>query len=228
MKVQLIGWTAFTPPSGVDWGTDATSAQALIEFAGRACYQSWSKPNPDTATNEGYIRHIIDVQHFSVLEHSQATFYITGVSRSLTHELIRHRHLSFSQLSQRFVEGADFVEPQVIADDPELHELFIEATADAEFTYYKFAGALADKLNGRKLIRQAARSVLPNATETKIVVTGNFRAWREFIEKRTVVGADVEIRGLAYEILRQLQEHAPNVFGDIKDEITGFTSVQLA
>ena len=102
-QVRLIGWTQFAPPDDVPWSTDADGGQALAEFAGRACYQSWSKPNPATATNAGYLRHILEVGHLSVLEHGVVTFYFTGVSRSFTHELIRHRHFSYSQLSQRYV-----------------------------------------------------------------------------------------------------------------------------
>src|SRR5829696_592241 len=127
--VQLIAWTQFQPPADVPWDTDTDGGQALAEFAGRACYQSWSKPNPATATNAGYLRHILEVGHLSVLEHGSVTFYLSGVSRSLTHELIRHRHFSYSQLSQRYVPERDaaMVEPDVIAADPELHELFTEA-----------------------------------------------------------------------------------------------------
>ena len=129
-KVQLIGKTEFFPPEDVDWSTDADGGQALAEFAGRACYQSWHKPNPATATNAGYIQHILEVGHLSVLEHGTVTFYLTGMSRSLTHELIRHRHFSFSQLSQRYVPERDaaMVEPDAIADDPELHAKFVAAT----------------------------------------------------------------------------------------------------
>ena len=118
-KVQLVAKTEFFPPADVPWETDADGGQALAEFAGRACYQSWSKPNPRTATNEGYLRHILEVGHLSVLEHGTVSFYLTGISRSLTHELIRHRHFSYSQLSQRYVPGreAPMVEPGVIADD---------------------------------------------------------------------------------------------------------------
>ena len=113
--VRLIGRTEFLPPADVPWSTDATGGQALAEFAGRACYQSWSKPIPATATNAGYLDHILQVGHLSVLEHSTATFYITGISRSVTHELIRHRHFSFSQLSQRYLPatGPEVVEPDV-------------------------------------------------------------------------------------------------------------------
>ncbi len=101
--VRLIAWTQFEPPDDVTWSTDAEGGQALAEFAGRACYQSWKKPNPATATNAGYLAHILEVGHLSVLEHGTVTFYLTGVSRSFTHELIRHRHFSYSQLSQRYV-----------------------------------------------------------------------------------------------------------------------------
>ena len=103
LHVQIIAKTEFFAPPDVPWSTDVDGGEALVEFAGRACYQSWSKPNPKTATNAGYLRHIIDVGHFSVLEHASVSFYITGISRSCTHELIRHRHFSYSQLSQRYV-----------------------------------------------------------------------------------------------------------------------------
>jgi thymidylate synthase (FAD) len=222
-RVQLIGWTNFATPEGVAWDTDAEGGQALAEFAGRACYQSWSKPNPATATNAGYLAHILEVGHLSVLEHGVVTFYITGISRSLTHELIRHRHFSYSQLSQRYVPERDaaMVEPEVIANDPELHEQFMAATQAAVTAYEQLLGGLeqrfADVPNAtlrRKQARQAARAVLPNATETRIVVTGNYRAWRHFIAMRATEHADVEIRELAVECLRQLQKVAPNVFAD--------------
>ena len=222
-KVQLIAKTEFIPPLDVPWSTDTDGGEALAEFAGRACYQSWKKPNPATATNEGYLRHILEVGHLSVLEHGTVTFYISGISRSLTHELIRHRHFSYSQLSQRYVPERDaaMVEPEVIANDPELHARFL-AAAEASVSAYndllkgleeKFADVPSATLR-RKQARQAARAVLPNATETRIVVTGNYRAWRHFIAMRASEHADVEIRDLAVECLRQLQKAAPNAFAD--------------
>lgn len=223
MRADLIAWTAFQAPEDIPWETDVVGGQALVEFAGRACYQSWSKPNPKTATNEGYLRHILEVQHLSVLEHGTATFYIQGVSRSLTHELIRHRHFSYSQLSQRYVPEADaeFIAPKIIEGDPELHPLFLEASRSAVKAYSALLGGLEQKLSGmedstkrKKAARQAARSVLPNATETKIVVTGNYRAWLEFIPKRGSEHADPEINTLALLIQSKLKEHAPNVFGN--------------
>ena len=225
LRVQLIAKTEFLAPPDVPWATDADGGPALVEFAGRACYQSWSKPNPRTATNAGYIKHIIDVGHFSVLEHATVSFYITGISRSCTHELIRHRHFSYSQLSQRYVPEKDsqVVMPPGMEDDPELQQI-LTAAADASHAAYtellaKLEAKFADQGNPilrRKQARQAARAVLPNATETRIVVTGNYRAWRHFIAMRASEHADVEIRRMAIECLRQLIQAAPVAFDDFE------------
>jgi len=229
LRVQLIARTEFLAPPDVPWSTDAEGGSALVEFAGRACYQSWSKPNPRTATNASYVRHIIDVGHFSVLEHASVSFCITGISRSCTHELIRHRHFSYSQLSQRFVPEHDsqVVVPPGIEDDQELRDTFTAAADASRATYTELLAKLEAKFMGdepgntsavlrRKQARQAARAVLPNATETKIVVTGNYRAWRHFVAMRASEHADVEIRRLAIECLRQLVAAAPQVFSDFE------------
>jgi thymidylate synthase (FAD) len=224
-KVQVIAWTQFDAPTDVPWETDADGGQALAEFAGRACYQSWTKPNPATATNAGYLHHILEVGHLSVLEHGSVTFYMTGVSRSLTHELIRHRHFSYSQLSQRYVPERDaaMVEPEVIASDPELHAKFVAASEAAVQAYTEVLEGLEKKFADvehatlrRKQARQAARALLPNATETRIVVTGNYRAWRHFVAMRASEHADVEIRALAVDCLRELKRVAGNVFADFE------------
>ncbi|MEY8017100.1 FAD-dependent thymidylate synthase [Mycobacterium servetii] len=225
LRVQLIARTDFLAPPDVPWSTDADGGSALVEFAGRACYQSWSKPNPKTATNAGYIKHIIDVGHFSVLEHASVTFYITGISRSCTHELIRHRHFSYSQLSQRYVPEGDsrVVVPPGLEDDPELRRLLTDAADANRAAYARLLAGLEAKFSDqpnamlrRKQARQAARAVLPNATETRIVVTGNYRAWRHFIAQRASEHADVEIRRLAIECLRLLAGVAPAVFADFE------------
>lgn len=219
-RVQMVAWTHFAPPDDIDWSTDAEGGQALAEFAGRACYESWDKPNPATATNEGYLRHLLEVGHLSVLEHGAVTFYLTGLSRSCAHELIRHRHLSYSQLSPRYLPDA-VVEPDVIAEDPELHQQFLAATEASTRAYRQLLAGLERKLAQapgatvrRRQARQAARAVLPHATETRVVVTGNYRAWRHFIAVRATEHADVELRALAVACLRDLQRVAPNVFGD--------------
>lgn len=200
-------------------GTHVNDGDFLAHFAGRACYQSWKMPNPATATDQGYISNIINQGHFSVLEHASATFYLEGVSRALTHELVRHRHLSYSQLSQRYVDesDADFVVPPALRgelSETELAVLFSNAVED----YEVFTNKLIGRGLSRKKAREAARAVLPNMTETKIVVTGNHRAWRDMLHKRYSVHADAEILELATEILRQLKGIAPASYQDFGDQ----------
>ncbi|MGY4709881.1 FAD-dependent thymidylate synthase [Mycolicibacterium sp. CBM1] len=233
LRVQLIAKTEFLAPPDVPWSTDADGGQALLEFAGRACYQSWSKPNPRTATNAAYLKHIIDVGHFSVLEHASVSLYITGISWSCTHEVIRHRHFSYSQLSQRYVpeDEAQVVVPPGLEDDDELRQILLDAADASRAAYVELLARLeakfADQPAGstgpaslgvlrRKQARQAARAVLPNDTETRIVVTGNYRAWRHFIAMRASEHADVEIRRVAIACLRRLAEVAPAVFADFE------------
>lgn len=207
------------------WATDTSvGGEKLSEIAGRLCYMSFAKPRP--GGNSAYLNHILAVGHGSVLEHAVFNLIITGVSRSLTHELVRHRAgFGFSQLSQRYVDEstADFVEPDCIAEDEYAHNVWMECISFAQDAYIELVEILAAKFKHiedatlrRKMARQAARSVLPNATETKIFVTANARALRHFIELRCNEYADVEIRKLAAKILHVLSEASPNIFGDYK------------
>jgi thymidylate synthase (FAD) len=213
----------FLSEHGVSWQTDTEVAgEHLVEVAGRVCYMSFARPRP--GGNKTYLGHILEVGHGSVLEHAAWNLIFTGISRSLTHELIRHRAgWGYSQLSQRYVDEsvAEYVEPDVIGDDPQLHALWLEAIGHAHRAYVKLVEKLTehykdepDKTLRRKLARQAARSVLPNATETKIFVTANARALRHFIEMRASRHAEVEIRKLAVAVLRLMQQEAPNLFAD--------------
>lgn len=236
------------------WTTDTdVGGEKLIEIAGRACYWSFAKPRP--GGNKGYIDHILEVGHGSVLEHSVFTLLFSGVSRSLTHELVRHRAgMGYSQLSQRYVDESDtdFVVPPMINDLFEwglreanehqrvtagIYAEFTRAVREAQKSYQRLADSLdgmlaltqphLDRTARRKAAREAARSVLPNATETKIVVTGNARALRHFIEMRGDVAADAEIRRLAVAVLKVLQAASPNLFGDYQLGLTNgqeFTS----
>lgn len=222
--MQVIGRTEFRPPAEVPWQTDADGGQALVEFAGRAVYEAWEKAVPATATNRGYVQHILEVGHLTLLEHSTATLYLTGLSRAVAQELVRHRHLSVSQLSPRHVpDDAAVVEPAAVAADPVLHERFL-AAADAALAAYTellegleegFA-ELPNPTLRRRQARQAARSVLPGAVETRMVVTGNYRAWRHFIAMRGAEHADAEIRGVALACLAELRGVAGNVFDDFR------------
>lgn len=220
-RVQLVSYTAYIPPVDDNGSTllhpDKTSkpSEDLIEFAGRSCYESYTRPNPKTATNAGYLEHIFDQKHLSVVEHSVAGFYLTGISRALTHELVRHRHFSFSQLSQRYVDSSNvkFVVPPAYLDDPELiTEVGLQAECAIQH-YENFVAKELDKGKTRKQAREAARAVLPNMAETKLVITGNYRSWIEFLIKRDNPAADAEIQRLARMIGTELATLAPNVFG---------------
>jgi thymidylate synthase (FAD) len=213
----------FLADHGVAWETDTEVAgEELAEVAGRLCYLSFARPRP--GGNKAYLGHIKEVGHGSVLEHAVWNFVFVGVSRSLTHELVRHRAgLGFSQLSQRYVDEsiAEYVEPDCIAEDPALHTLWLDAVSYAHQAYMKLVAGLAEKFKDepdrtlrRKMARQAARCVLPNATETKIFVTANARALRHFIEMRASRHAEVEIRQLAVQVLQIMQKEAPNLFDD--------------
>jgi thymidylate synthase (FAD) len=213
----------FLGDHGMNWETDTeVGAEQLIEAGGRLCYVSYGKGRK---TNDEYIANIINQKHGSVLEHAVWNFIVTGVSRSFTHELIRHRAgWGYSQLSQRYVDESEaaYVEPPIIAEDPALHATWQKAIETSHQAYLDLVDGLAAKLEGtgltkthrRKMAREAARSVLPNATETMIFCTANARALRHFIELRGSEGAEAEIRRVAVQFLRIMQREATSIFGD--------------
>jgi thymidylate synthase (FAD) len=268
----------FLDDENADWITDTDNpAQRIPELAGRVCYMSFGS-RQGRKENSTYLGHIIGVGHGSVLEHTVISLLFTGVSRSLTHELIRHRAgFGYSQLSQRYVDEseANFIVPPAVQGDDALEAKLREFCDISLKTYAELTDALAEKYSTpaemvdfalreeqlkdagdgkfstgkeiagrdnltvdewrsfvaeneeaekqfkkltvrarRKSAREAARAVLPNATETKIFVTGNARAWRHFIELRGDVHAEAEIRALACDVCRLLKEEAPNLFGD--------------
>lgn len=230
MRVILIAATEIQElvPEYVFNSLTLKDMDELAEMAGRLCYESWGRPNPETATNEGYLKNIIDQGHFSVLEHASATFYIDGVSRNFTHELIRHRHLSFSEVSQRYVDVSKYrvVLPpalrQTIEDGKYFDEEYDPVTGtygqdgtDAQYQYAAVMEELADL--PRKAARQAARFALPGGLETKILVTGNMRAWRDVLIKRLSPTADLEFRLVAKDLLQKLRQISPNTFQDFEE-----------
>ncbi|MFD3463748.1 FAD-dependent thymidylate synthase [Nocardia fluminea] len=218
LSVELIAETDFVVPASVDYtlNTDAVdNGEELAVFAGRVCYQSFGRPNSGTVTAAGYLANILDHRHLSVLEHATATFYIQGVTRALTHELVRHRHLSPSQVSQRFVDDRNlaFVVPPLYDADQEALADLNRHAEDAISRYRNHVQRYLDRGVDRKRAREAARAFLPEYTETKITLSGNYRAWIEYLLKRDSPHADAEHRRLAAEIGRQLAAKAPNVFG---------------
>ena len=233
-RVELIAHTAIVPDAieqRLEIQEGSTDAETLTVYAGRSCYESWSRPNKKTREDKDYLRRTLFEQgHFSILEHATATFYITGVSRALTHELVRHRHLSYSQLSQRFVDeseanivippAADKSQAEVVYEAEEFREDSIGKLSvamwhwgqDAMWNYETIVSTLTTEGLPRKQAREAARAVLPNMVETRIVVTGNLRAWHEVIERRTAPDADAEFQQVAGMIRDELQQLAPEVF----------------
>jgi thymidylate synthase (FAD) len=247
-KVYLLGRQAvveeelgrFLSDEGLQFSTDThEAAEVLAEIAGRTCYMSFGKGRK---SNQEYLENILTSKHGSVLEHAVWSLLITGVSRALTHELVRHRAgFGYSQLSQRYVDESDarYVVPPLYQQNEELRAKWQQTVDRVREAYENLAAATADYVqrqhpdmtprDRRKWARQAARSILPNACETKIFVTGNSRAWRHFLELRGSIHADTEIRLLAVEVARVLTQESPNIFPDVEiiTEPDGMPSVRL-
>ena len=216
-------------PDSIRAGDDESAA--VVEVSARLCYMSFGRGRRDIAD---FVNNLLSSKDGSVFEHVNYGFVFTGVSRSLTHELVRHRAgFAYSQRSQRYVDEteASFVVPPALAQDlggsEDAVALLKQALEKASSSYVELVAALDELLprerfdsntDRRKAVRQAARAVLPNATETKIFVTGNVRAWRHFIEMRGASYADWEIRALAIAVLEVLQVESPLMFGDFTVE----------
>ena len=218
-QVKLLAHTVIDPDvigELMEIQPASTDAETLVTFAGRSCYESWHRPSEATHNDADYInRTIFEQTHGSILEHATATLYFTGVSRAFLTELTRHRHLSFSVRSQRFVdEGqANIVIPPAIKDLRHTKETLRSSFEDQLHTYRWLVQQNLDNGHTRKEAREAARAVLPSMVETKMVVTGNLRAWLEVIERRTAPDADAELQevmGMARDVLKPL---APSIFG---------------
>jgi thymidylate synthase (FAD) len=217
-------------PEYLDDPTELPDSSQLCKTAGQACYASYG---PRRTTNENaaaYFERLTSAGHGSVLEHANFSFFLYGISRSVTHELVRHRAgVGVSQISQRYVSGAvlRFVERPEYQEDEELHRLFEERVERAAAEY----GAMAERLLGRqeggasmltadfktdarKKVQQTARSLLPNETEAPMVFTGNVRALRHIIEMRADAHAESEIRNLALRLFLCLRTVDPILFGD--------------
>ena len=185
------------------------NAEVVIEESGRTCYLSFDKMGEDSTKR--FIRMIVKSGHHSVLEHASATFRIKGGSRSFTHQIVRHRMASFSQQSQRYVSEEQFhiVIPPSIRENDEALALYNECMETCRQAYRK--------LKEMEIRKEDARFVLPNAVESEIVVTANFREWRHIISLRKGKSAQWEIREISRLILEKLVAKAPIVFEDLLD-----------
>lgn len=226
-NVTILAHTVITGSDPANWDGDAlarigemdfqptaTDTETLMEYAGRQCYKSFHRPNPETSTTQSYLeRTLFDQGHWSIAEHASVTLHITGVSRAFLTEITRHRHLSFSVQSQRFVDESDcnVVIPPAIRDGNEATRDSWELETKTSIDGYRY---LAEKLDylPRKQAREAARSVLPNAVETRMVVTANLRAWYNVIALRTAPGVDAEMVEVMTLVRDQLATIAPTIF----------------
>lgn len=185
--------------------------EKLIEEAGRTCYLSLDKITDDSDAN--FIRNAIKRGHQSILEHASASFRIFGASRAFTHQLVRHRIASYSQQSQRYVEESEFnfIVPPEISGNNEALEVYREYMEKSRSAYAK--------LRNMGVKKEDARFVLPNALESQIVFSANFRELRSVFDLRLEKFAQWEFRMVCMSMLKILQEKAPSVFGDyILDE----------
>jgi thymidylate synthase (FAD) len=217
-------------PGYLDDPTALPDGAQLCKIAGQTCYMSFGPKRSKNADAKRYFDNLKSSGHGSVFEHANYSLLLYGISRSLTHELIRHRSgFGYSQLSQRYVSGRmlRFVERPEYQTDDLLHEQFLLRIERASQEYATLSERLlamqktgstilsADaRTDLRKKVQQTARSVLPNETETVMVVTGNVRAWRHVIEERSSPHAETEIRALAVRIFLCLYQSDPVLFDD--------------
>ncbi len=195
---------------------------SLIYAAFRQCYHAgfvadmWPRLVSGEISREKqaeFVAQVMDSGHVSPIEHVSFSFAAQGVSRALTHQLVRHRLASYSQQSQRYVDGSafDYILPPAIAKNPAAKERFEALMAEIGQGYRDLKDLLEQAGRGDKA-KEDARFVLPQAAETRIVMTMNCRSLLNFFEQRCCLRAQWEIKALADEMLRLCREVLPAIF----------------
>jgi len=228
------GMAKFLADQSENWQCEdnVSDGERLVEAAGRVCYMSFSS-RQRRRRNDAYIANLVDQGHESVLEHANFSVLVLGLSRALSHQVVRHRAgFAYSQLSQQYHDEsqAEFVEPAGLARYPEARRRWIQFMAEAKSVY---KGLLAETIQKSgstelspkeqmRLNRSIARSVLPNATATALMITGNARAWRHVLVVRGSIHGDTEMRDYCVGVFELLSSAAPNLFSDfeiVKDSL---------
>ncbi|HOJ83333.1 MAG: FAD-dependent thymidylate synthase [Dethiobacteria bacterium] len=197
MHVELIAWTP--------------NPERTVAAAARLCYSPASAAEIARAMSpektRSFVKKLVEMGHQSPLEHVSFTFAIDGVSRALSHQLVRHRIASYSQKSQRYVDekGFTWIMPPSIEKSPKAKEIFEKQIESIRRCYAELCAAVP---------REDARYILPNACETKLVVTMNARSLLHFFRVRCCRRAQWEIRRLARMMLAEVRKVAPDLFKD--------------
>lgn len=193
--------------------------EETVAMAAKLCYSPSDieslKDRVAKKDQRDFVKKLMDMGHMSPIEHPSFTFAIEGISRACSHQLVRHRLASYSQQSQRYVSeesGFDYVIPPIIKEDKELRDYFEAVMEQAQKAYNHIVKSLESKGIKGEAANQDARFVLPNAAETKIIVTMNARELLHFFRQRCCLRAQWEIRQMAEEMLRLVKDVAPIIF----------------
>ena len=193
--------------------------ERLIAAAARLCYSPADVEQVLAATGRSdqqvFLQKLVDVGRLSPVEHASFTFAVEGISRACSHQLVRHRLASYSQQSQRYVgeeEGFAYITPPSILEDEELKAGYERFMEEARKSYRFLVEKLKSRGDGFESAREDARFVLPNAAETKIIITMNARELLHFFSQRLCNRAQWEIRAMAFAMLKLVKPLAPTVF----------------
>jgi thymidylate synthase (FAD) len=193
--------------------------EETIAMAAKLCYSPADitslKDKIETKDQKAFVEKLVKMGHMSPIEHASFTFAVEGISRACSHQLVRHRLASYSQQSQRYVSeesGFDYIIPPSVKEDKELKNIFISFMEQAQETYNSMVRKLNEKGIRGESANQDARFILPNAAETKIMVTMNARELLHFFRQRCCNRAQWEIRHMAEEMLKLVKKAAPTIF----------------
>jgi thymidylate synthase (FAD) len=193
--------------------------EETVAMAAKLCYSpadiSSLKDKIETRDQKTFVEKLVRMGHMSPIEHASFTFAIEGISRACSHQLVRHRLASYSQQSQRYVSeeaGFDYIIPPALKEDKEMKKMFVSFMEEAQKAYNAMVKKLNEKGIRGEAANQDARFILPNAAETKIMVTMNARELLHFFRQRCCNRAQWEIRRMAEEMLRLVKKSAPTLF----------------
>ncbi len=193
--------------------------EEIVAMAAKLCYSPSDiealKEKIEAKDQKAFVEKLVKMGHMSPIEHSSFTFAIEGISRACSHQLVRHRLASYSQQSQRYVSeetGFDYVIPPIIKEDKELKRYFEDFMSEAQKAYNHIVKKLNEKGVKGESANQDARFILPNAAETKIIVTMNARELLHFFRMRCCNRAQWEIRRMADEMLKLVKKTSPVIF----------------